>query len=92
MDNVNYEDYIEDVIDYVSVGERIAALRKKQGITQGDLAERTGIGGKANLSKIENGNIRSLDVCKLVRLADALDCDTDYLLGRIRKITRDNSE
>lgn len=64
------------------MGERLRSLRKSKGYTQEDLAELAGI-GRPNLAKYETGkSLPSVDI--LIKLADALDVSTDYLLGRAR--------
>lgn len=61
----------------MSVGERIADLRKVQNISQGQLAERMEVSRQA-VSKWEN-DLSSPDTLNLIRLADALDTDVEYL-------------
>jgi len=61
----------------VSVGERITELRKKQNMSQGDLAKSMDVSRQA-VSKWENG-ISSPDTIKLIQLAEVLDTDVEYL-------------
>lgn len=61
----------------MSVGERIADLRKERNISQGQLAERMEVSRQA-VSKWEN-DLSSPDTLNLIRLADALDTDVEYL-------------
>ena len=61
-------------------GERIEELRKVQKITQEELAKRIGI-SKSQLSRIENGETKTLSSNLLMRLADEFDVSTDYILG-----------
>ena len=61
----------------MSVGERIAALRKEQNISQGKLAESLGISRQA-VSKWETDQ-SSPDTLNLIRLADALNTEVEYL-------------
>ena len=67
-------------INYLEIGTRIRAMRKKYGITQEKLAERANV-GTAHISHIETGNtIPSLKtfveiVNELGGSADALLCD-----------------
>ena len=61
-------------------GERIEDLRKVQKITQEELARRIGI-SKSQLSRIENGETKSLNSSLLIRLAEEFDVSTDYILG-----------
>lgn len=60
---------------------RLRAAREYRGLTQGDLAERTGLQPSA-ISHFETGARKpSFDNLRL--LADKLDVTTDYLLGRV---------
>ena len=61
----------------MSVGERIAELRKKENISQLQLAEAVGVSRQA-VSKWENG--QSLpDARKMILLAEVLKTDVEYL-------------
>lgn len=62
-----------------TLGEKIRSARRRQGMTQGQLAERVGI-AKPTLSNYENGN-RLPDVKIISRLIEVLNIDSDYLLG-----------
>lgn len=60
------------------IGERIKALRKELGWSQGELAEAVGTDAR-QISRYENGRITpSLDVA--MRIAEALDVSLDYLV------------
>lgn len=61
----------------MSIGERIVFLRKKHNISQGDLAEALDITRQA-VSKWEN-DLSSPDTLNLIKLADVLDTDVEYL-------------
>lgn len=61
----------------MSVGERIAELRKQQNISQGQLAEALDVTRQA-VSKWENDQ-SAPDTLKLIQLADVLDTDVEYL-------------
>lgn len=61
----------------MSVGERISDLRKQQNISQGKLADFLGISRQA-VSKWENDQ-SSPDTLNLIRLADLLNTDVEYL-------------
>lgn len=61
----------------MSVGERIIALRKEKGMSQGDLASALDISRQA-VSKWEN-DLSTPDPLKLIKLADILDTDIEYL-------------
>ena len=61
----------------MSVGERITMLRKEKGISQGQLATLLEVSRQA-VSKWENGQT-SPDTLRLIRLAEVLDTDVEYL-------------
>ena len=61
----------------MSIGERITELRKKQEMSQGQLADAMGVSRQA-VSKWENDQT-SPDTIRLIQLADVLDCDGEYL-------------
>lgn len=61
-------------------GERIEELRKVRKITQEEMAKKIGI-SKSQLSRIENGETKTLSSNLLIRLADEFDVSTDYILG-----------
>ena len=67
-------------IDFVMLGNRLAAARRYQGIRQYELAQQTGI-HTVTLSRIEHGNLPGLTVAVLARLAMALGISIDELLG-----------
>ena len=60
------------------IGERIKVLRKENGWSQGELAEKIGADGR-QISRYENGHITP-SAEALVRLAQAFDVSVDYLL------------
>lgn len=70
-------------------GERIEELRKVMKVTQEELAKRIGI-SKSQLSRIENGETKSLSSNLLIKLADEFDVSTDYILGRSNIQSRRN--
>ena len=70
----------------MSVSERITELRKQNGMTQGQLAEAVEVSRQA-VSKWENG--QSLpDSLKMIRLAEVLDTDIEYLSTGRRNMGR----
>ncbi len=64
-------------------GERVAFWRKKKRMTQEELAFKVNL-TKAAISNYENGHSTPSNET-LVAIADVLDLDTDYLLGRTDK-------
>lgn len=69
-------------------GEQLNCAREKQGITQAQLAERIGVGAQT-ISNWERGYYFPDKVDVLLKLADELHCDPDYLLGRLEESTHD---
>lgn len=70
-------------------GERIEDLRKEMKINQEELAKRIGI-SKSQLSRIENGETKTLSSNLLIQLAEEFDVSTDYILGISNVRTRRN--
>lgn len=61
------------------LGKKIKKLRKQRKISQGELAERVGIGA-SHLSRLETGRYQpSIEVLK--KLADEMEVTADYLLS-----------
>lgn len=60
--------------------ERIGDLRTNMGLSQKELSKLTGI-APSQLSRIENGEIKSISSDILVKLANAFHVSTDYILG-----------
>ena len=65
------------MIDFVKVGNKIARLRKQQGLSQEELAEKLYVTRQA-LSKWENGSVPSIDIVLL--LAKSFDVSFEELL------------
>ena len=61
----------------MAIGDRIIELRKQQKISQGQLAKALSISRQA-VSKWEN-NQSSPDTLNLIKLADLLDTEVEYL-------------
>lgn len=61
----------------MSIGERIAQLRKDASLSQGQLAESLGVSRQA-VSKWEN-DLSSPDTLNLIRLAEVLDSEVEYI-------------
>lgn len=70
----------------MSVGERILELRKLQGISQVQLAQTLGISRQA-VSKWEN-DLTVPDSMNMIKLADVLDTDIEYLSSGRRNYGR----
>ena len=63
--------------------EQLKTLRKKNSLTQKELAEKVGV-KQNSYANWENGN-REPNIEMLVRIADYFDVSLDYLLGRKRE-------
>lgn len=63
----------------MTIGEQIKYWRKKRGLTQDELAEKTGLANKQVISGIESGK-RKPSFNTLEKIADALICKVDVLL------------
>ena len=61
----------------MSIGERIVQLRNDKGVSQGQLAQIRGVSRQA-ISKWENDQ-SSPDTLHLIKLADVLDTEVEYL-------------
>ena len=68
----------------MSVGERIAALRKNRNLSQGQLASLMGISRQA-ISKWENDQTTP-DTLNLIRLAEVFDSDIEYIATGVERI------
>lgn len=64
---------------FLEFGNRIKTIREERGFKQGQLADYIGI-SRQSMSNYESGK-SSPDVTVVVKLAEAFDCTTDYLLG-----------
>ena len=87
MRHINIELYEnKEVIKMKSIGETIASLRKKKGMTQNELAEKMNVTDKA-VSKWER-DLSCPDINTISKLADILDVSVEELLKAKKK---DNS-
>jgi len=68
-----------DCVNTIDVGKRIAALRRKHGLTQEALGEMVGVTNKT-VSRWENGHYMP-DIALLPVLSDALRVSIHELLG-----------
>ena len=63
----------------MGIGDRITEARKQKGLSQAELAKRSGL-SQAGISYIEKG-LRSPSTDTLELLASALGCSVSYLIG-----------
>ena len=61
--------------------KRLLELRTQKGLSQEGLGKLVGKPG-SYISKLERGVLTGMSTTTLERLADTLQCSTDYLLGR----------
>lgn len=64
----------------MKIHERIKSLRKQMGMTQEELAKKTGYRNNSAIAKIEAGQ-RDLGESQIVAFAKALDTTPAYLMG-----------
>ena len=64
-------------MELMSIGERISTLRKERNLSQGQLADALEVSRQA-VSKWENDQ-SSPDTIKLIKLAELLDTEVEYL-------------
>ena len=62
-------------------GQRVVTARDQQGWTRRELAKRAGL-HEQHLAKVERGERYRIEGDTILKLAEALECTTDYLLGR----------
>lgn len=65
-------------MNYFEIGQRVRKYRKAMGLSQEELAEKTGI-SVTHMSHIETGNTK-LSLTVLVKIAETLQVSTDALL------------
>ena len=61
-------------------GDRIGDLRTNMGMTKKELSQKTGIDA-SQITRIENGNLKTISSDYLIKLAKELKTSTDYILG-----------
>lgn len=75
-----------DKIDYMAIGKRIRYIRMEQGLTQEQMAELADVSTNY-ISRIELGNAR-FSLAVLIRVSNALNVSTDYILVDVIKRAR----
>lgn len=68
----------------MTIGERIASLRKLKKLSQGELAEALDVSRQA-VSKWENGQ-NTPDTTNLIRLSELLDTEVEYLATGVHPV------
>jgi DNA-binding XRE family transcriptional regulator len=62
---------VDELVNEIRIEQKLAALRRKRGLTQTQLAKRLGV-SQPVLARIEAGHIKNLQLKTLVRTAAAL--------------------
>lgn len=65
---------VEDELAQILVEHKVAALRKRRGLTQAQLAKRSGV-SQPLIAQIESGKLNNLTLKTLARTARALDAN-----------------
>lgn len=74
----------------MNIGKRIISLRENKGWNQRELANRVGLNPSVmNRIELEDRPIKDNE---LIKLANVLDCSTDYLLGRTDSKNQNSKE
>ena len=75
-------------IDYKAIGLRIKAARTRKGLTQGNIAQLTGL-STPHISNIETGNTK-LGLPTIIHLANVLDVSVDelHIISELAKVIK----
>jgi predicted transcriptional regulator len=65
---------VEDELAQILVEHKVAALRRRRGLTQAQLAKRSGV-SQPLIAQIESGKLNNLTLKTLARTARALDAN-----------------
>jgi transcriptional regulator with XRE-family HTH domain len=71
VDELGLRREVEDELAQILIEHKIATLRKRRGLTQAALAERTGV-SQPMIAQIESGKLNNLTLKTLARTARAL--------------------
>jgi DNA-binding XRE family transcriptional regulator len=71
VDELGLRREVEEELAQILIEHKIATLRKRRGLTQAALAERTGV-SQPMIAQIESGKLNNLTLKTLVRTARAL--------------------
>jgi transcriptional regulator with XRE-family HTH domain len=72
VDELGLRREVEDELAQILIEQKIAALRRRRGLTQAALAERTGV-SQPMIAQFESGKLNNLTLKTLARTARALD-------------------
>src|SRR5579864_3296293 len=90
VDELGLRREVEDELARVLIEQKIAALRRRRGLTQAALAERSGV-SQPMIAQIESGKLNNLTLKTLARTARALGASlkiSDYPSPQSRKRRR----
>ena len=75
-------------IDYKAIGLRIKTARTRKGLTQGNIAQLTGL-STPHISNIETGNTK-LGLPTIIHLANVLDVSVDelHIISELAKVIK----
>lgn len=65
-------------------GERVLIMRRRRDMTQRALAQAASLNTNT-IARVEQGNLKDLGGQSVARLARALGCSADYLLGLVEE-------
>ena len=82
--------WVDRMIDYYAIGQRIRQIRKARRLSQDQLAEQVGI-STVHVSHIENANTK-LSLPVFVRLTEVLQVPADELLQGAVPVRRQQAE
>src|SRR3989442_886788 len=74
--------------DAMTLGERLLILRRRRGLSQGGVGKASGL-NRNTIARLEQDDLHDLGGQSIVKLARALDCTTDVLLGMVELDTAD---
>ncbi len=74
IDELGLRREVEDELAKILIEQKIAALRKRRGLSQASLAKRSGV-SQPMIAQIESGKLNNLTLRTLVRTAAALDAN-----------------
>jgi transcriptional regulator with XRE-family HTH domain len=66
----------------MTLGERLLIIRRRRGMSQGAVAQASGL-NRNTIARLEQGVLHDLGGESIVKLARALGCSTDVLLGMV---------
>ena len=74
VDDLGLRQEVEDELAEILIEQKVAALRKRRGLSQASLAKRSGV-SQPMIAQIESGKLNNLTLRTLVRTAAALDAN-----------------